>query len=251
MGNLQGTIQGLGANPELDLTGLTDNELVYADDAVESEFSGHPSLGRIRKNVKNELKKRVLSKPGKQNAPGEEGKGLFVNRIKEITDEQVVRDLQAGKLAVSDHVVYSQKSAIARTEMFLPADREQTGVTNVNNGKLKQHGAFLVTSIILLEGVADLADDTGIDTAFGKISKATANGIFTFRNGQKTFIEQASADCFNHAGNSQLLPGEFKLAIAKMIDPRSELTFDIDIPGAIIARTRLKVLLKGTYTVKA
>jgi len=182
------------------------------------------------------------------------GKALIETRLNEINDADIKAGLKNLLLTGADYAVYSQRLAEGtRVELFQPGDKKGRGVTNINNAKLSSNKAFLVQSIIILAGVnADpAADELGKKVDFKPITPEIANGDITLKNGQKVFWEDSSLSVFAHEGNDGLLPGEYKLEVPKMIDPRAELVCDLDLASATAANTHIKVILKGTATIKA
>lgn len=180
------------------------------------------------------------------------GKALFERRQHKL-DEKIRIALADGDLTISDYTAFSVKLAQGgRTEMFKSGDKEDDGVGNIVLAKLPNNSSMLVTSIFLFSGLgAGTTEEDGKIVDFGKLNTIIANGTFTIKNGQKTFMEKTSCKVFKHEGNAGLLPGEYKLANPILLDGSKIIGFDIDTPAGIPANTFICVELGGVMTVKA
>ncbi len=240
---------------ELDLVDLTDNELVEVLDGL-GRYRGRRdykkrvhsfSKALARKNGRNIVRVR------KSDSKTMTGKSLFEKRISQIENANIRRDLASGKLTISDFEVYAIKKADGKVvEMFLSSDDRIEGQTNINNGKLGNDVVMLVTHIVFQEGQVTNPSDAGYTSDFKVIRPSTANGEFTFKNGQKLFAERSSMDVFKN-GNpaSNLRVGEIALEVPKMIQDEKEITFETKLPANPPADTYFKIMLKGVATVRA
>ncbi len=249
------------------LDGTSDLDSVYIPEEnmaeVVSGIAGDLGSvdGKRRKRGKRRLKRlnQAINKKGGaivEVRPHETremtGKALFERRQHKL-DEKIRLALADGDLTISDYTAFSVKLAEGgRTEMFKSGDKEADGVGNLVLAKLPNNSTMLVTSIFLYSGVgAGATEDDGKIVDFGKLNTIIANGTFTFKNGQKTFMQKTSCKVFKHEGNAGLLPGEYKLATPILIDGSKVVGFDIDTPPGIPANTFICVELGGVMTVKA
>lgn len=259
MNGILAGIMGEEGATELDLVDLTDDEVIEVIDGL-GRYRGHRNYKRGMKRFANGIAKRngkTSLRVRKSDSKMMTGKSLFEKRVGEIENKQIRDGLRNGNLSIADYEVYSIKHANSDTvDMFEPADDRAEGVTNINKGQLGNLQAMLVTGITFQEGVCaaptgnDKVDGATVD--FGKISGATANGDFNFKNGQKIFAERSSMDLFKVKENKGLRNGELVLESPKMLQETKEIVFEVKLPSVpAVANTYFKVMLKGIIVVKA
>ena len=230
-----------------------DNEVdtVCIDDEEADDFL--EGLGRMRRGRKRvRLARKVLGNR-KQDSKNMTGKAL-AEKYTKFVDKKAIRDaLAKGHASWLPHAMYSIKfQASAETKMFEPSDTYEAGVTNVNGGQLKTNQAMLVTHIQVLSGVHGSADTeaAGKTVDFGEITALIANGNFTMENGSKKFIDDSSLQCFKSTNTSKD-EGIYELAAPKLIQPNTDIVFNMTSGGTPVAHTFLKVVAYGLITAKA
>jgi len=246
-------LNGLGENEERQIENMSDEQFDELVDGL-GRYRGRRGYKRGRRKawgIRNRSKGRAKAK--KQDSTTHTSKSLFENRFGEIENASIRKALKDGKATVSDFEIVSTKlSNGTLTEMFVEGDTKKPGIANINNAKLRSGSVMLITHICILEAIGAGETDTDARAADYKIiTPATANGDFTFKNGQKTFIDDASLALFKKGELTGLRKGEIKLEVPKMIQDATEIVFNIAPAKAPVANTFYKVLLKGVITNRA
>ncbi len=257
---INGFLGGLGHAEamELDVVDLTDSQVVEVLEGLGAHRK-HPNYKRAMSNAVRSFARRNKRNAVQIRKPDSKmmtGKAKFEKRISQIENDDIRKGLASGAYTIADFEVYAIKKADKNVvEMFLTSDDRREGVTNINDAKLDNRTAMLVTHIAFQEGVAaapsgdDEADGASVD--FDKITPNTANAEYNFKNGQKSFIERGSMDVFKRKESDGLRIGEVELEVPKLIQEAKEITFDVKMFSTPVANTYFKVMLKGVAVVKA
>ncbi len=253
--NISTVLQGLGADPYMDLSDLSVGALAQIDGILGA--NPRTATSAARQNVKKTMKTK--QQPKNQPKMAQEtrdltGRTLFNSRLDFITDPEVREGLKSGKFSLTDFTLYAVKKADGnRIEMFQTADSAKDGVTNLTQSKLPTNAWFLAQEIVIQSGVnaAPTTDPEGKLVNFSTVAPSIATGNYSFGNGTTVFAADSGMDVFKHDGGNGILKGAFKLENPKMINPKMDLKFDIDTAGGHAANTYIRIAIRGSMIVKA
>lgn len=255
LGLLGQGIKGTAIN-EMDLVDLTESEVVEVVEGLGA-YKSHPkykeSIVRVMQATARKNKRRSVQ-IRQSDSKNMTGKALFEKRISQIDEVDIIKGLANGTLTIADFEAYSIRygNLSDTIEMFQSSDDKISGVTNIDSAKLANREAMLVTSVIVLSGTGAAADQAaGKATDFTALSATERNGYYIFKNGQKMFTPEGSLHAFNKADGADYRLGESKLEVPKLIQPATEIDFELKLPVAAAINVFFKVVLKGILVVRA
>jgi hypothetical protein len=164
--------------------------------------------------------------------------------------------LLKGNLRLSDTIIYTIKpvSAQKTVKMFESQDTKETGLRNIDRGRLPKNMALLVSGVILLQGVAASAATDDVKSAnYTEIDDkgALATGEITLKHNKKSIIAQSSVALFRTTGYSMVPRGYYKLDNPRVIQDDVEIECEIELGSTtgIAANTYFYLGLHGTVTI--
>ena len=249
-------IDGLGL---ASLNGLSDEELL-------GRLKNNPAMAR--KLVKAAVKPQVIATSANVNSR-EEFKARIQNLSPEIRDE-----LSKGRAQGVDTYLSVVKSisGAQSIKMLKDSDVKTTGVCMINGAKMQKGEPFLLSAIILMEGVGSGTTENVATISpinFGQISSIVRGGHFEFKVNGKILIPETSNEVFaNHFaytekdvttdksyGLAYSLGGSNRFGMFKLDNPKfidSQVNIDMNIDWGIAGTTNafLKAILIGTRVFK-
>lgn len=235
-------------------------------------MSDEELLGAIRRSPRafRRFVKRVRTAPrvGKQSSRDE-----LQKRLHQLHPE-IQKRLASGKdQSVDTYLSFARSiSGSKSVEMLKDSDTKEVGVCMLNGGKLEKGEPFMLTGIILMEGIGggtteDAATISPVN--FGQLSSAVRNGQFEFIANGKTLIPDMSNEVFVHAFEKNVIEddtapdyaygyaisgkgrfGMYKLDNPKMIE--TQVAMELNIKWGVAAATNsfLKAVLVGSRIFK-
>jgi hypothetical protein len=248
---------------DLSIEGLTGVMEIMTDDEL---------LGAIRRNPKafKRFVKRVRTAPsaGKQTSREE-----LQKRMNQLHPE-IQKRLATGKdQSVDTYLSFARSiSGSKSVEMLKDSDNKEVGVCMLNGGKLEKGEPFMLTGIILMEGIGSGTTEDAATISpvnFGQLSSAVRNGQFEFIANGKTLIPDMSNEVFVHSFEKNVVEddvapdyaygyaisgkgrfGMYRLDNPKMIE--TQVAMELNVKWGVAAATNsfLKAVLVGSRVYK-
>jgi hypothetical protein len=246
LSNLEGIEQYNNIAPLLGLDGLDGLD---GNEEFMGELMSLPPLKRMR----------VLSKLVHQGANSRGSRAEMEKFFGELP-AHIKEGLARGDLRLADTIIYSIKHVNSKTiKLFETQDDKETGMRNVSNAKLPKNQAFIVSGIILLAGVPNLAGATPttikdriLATKYEGIENyaALANGEFSLKSNKKQIVPETSNNVFKNANMHTLPIGYYKLDNPRVIhdDIQIEMTIELGSMEGLSPDTHIYAGLHGTIT---
>ena len=224
-------------------------DLLGLDGMENEELLGY--LGKLdvltRKKVVNKMTKMPMPSQGSR----AEMEKFFAELPPNIKD-----GLLHNKLKLADMYLYSIKpvNGSKTIKMFESQDVKEVGLRNVSNARLPKNMVFVVSGIVLLQGVAATtgSDDVKSANYTGLDAKgALATGEITLKSNQKAIMQDTSLAMFRTSGFTNVPVGYYKLANPRIIQDDLEIECNIELGTVtgITANTYFFLGLHGTATI--
>ncbi len=205
---------------------LTNEEIILAGLGEVDGRRGRNS--RVRSAVKSE----IGASPYRRH---------FLERIDKLP-RNIQQQLIRGKAQISDAPYYATAEIKGtRSELIKLSVSEETGITNIDNGKLNKD------RYLTLSGIRLLFDKDSINGSFTDPFPAELlNGEWELElNGQTVFPKQPIRKFFDgfYGYNTTKPFGLYLVDSPKVVQPQTPIEFNVDIPNEI--KGYLKVFLEG------
>lgn len=186
-------------------------------------------------------------------------KTMLENRIMDIRDPEVRKDLEAGNITVIDGEIYSARQAVADTKLFEAKLNKAIGVRNVNNAQLESGSVMLVTHIALEHAVttglpgAD-EDANALLTVFEPVGTSVAPALlhaeFNLLQYRKPLIVELPVRAFTYNQTNEP-EGFMRLKRPILLQNKESIDCRVVAPDGMAypAGTYLNVRFKGGITV--
>lgn len=260
----------------MDIFELNDLSIEGLAGVVET-MSDDELLGAIRRNPKGFKRfiNRVKRAPAVSVSKGRSSRDELQKRIHQLSSD-VQRKLVSGHAqSVDTHLaVVKSISGANSVEMLKDSDTKETGVCMINGGKLEKGEPFMLTGIMLMEGVGSGTTENASTISavnFGQLSSAVRNGQFEFLANGKTLIPDMSNEVFVNAFEKNVVEdgtapapdyaygysiagkgrfGLYRLDNPKMIETQTSMEMNIKWGVAATTNAFLKLVLIGSRVYK-
>lgn len=228
-------------------------------------------LGRIQRNPKAFKKLMATHKQAPAIAAG-----IATSRTElQARVHQLAPEIQKGladgsRQSVDTYLsVIKVADAVSNVKMLKDSDTKKYGVCMINGGKLEKGEPFMLTGLILLEGIGANANEDAANVSainWGQLSSKTRNGQFEMKANGKTIIPETSLEVFINTLEKNVIgaadayaygyaaggqrPGYFRLANPKMIETQVAMEFNLEYGVASTANTFFKLVLVGSRVYK-
>lgn len=231
-------------------------------------------LGAIKRNPRGF--KRFMSRV--QRAPASStgartSRNELQKRVHQL-DSKVQENLLKGNAQSVDTQFAIVKSISAKTsvDMLKDSDTKEVGVCMLNGGKLEKGEPFMLTGIILMEGVGSGTTENVATISpinFGQLSTIVRNGQFEFKANGKTLIPEMSNEVFVNAfeknvvgagaladyGYGYATPGVGRFGLYTLDNPKmieTQVSMELEVKWGIAGTTNsfLKAVLVGSRVYK-
>lgn len=195
-------------------------------------------------------RQKVMKKLSKRDIPSQGSRAEMEKFFSELP-AQIKEGLLNGKLRLADSFIYTIKPVnnSKTVKMFETQDVRETGLRSLSNGRLPKNTAFLVSGIILLQGVAaSLSADDQKSTVFDTIDSvgSLCTGEFTLKANKKQLVDSTSHYVFRTKDFTQVTKGYYKLANPRLIQDDVDIEWEIEL-GTVTGIDPKAVLFGGLH----
>lgn len=208
---------------------LTNEEIILSGlGEVDGRRGRSGTMSRVRSAVKSEIGASSYRRH-------------FLERIDKLP-RNLQQQLIRGKAQISDAPYYATAEIKGtRAELIKLSVSEETGITNIDNGKLNKD------RYLSLSGIRLLFDKDSINGSFTDPFPAELlNGEWELElNGQTVFPKQPIRKFFDgfYGYNTTKPFGLYLVDSPKVVEPQTPIEFNVDVPSEL--KGYLKVFLEG------